>query len=332
MRTSSAAGATVYVALLVLAGCAGREMLPEPLARAGLPSQVELRHAPFFPQRDHQCGPAALATILVAADVPLRPDELVAEVFVPDRRGSLQAELVAATRSRDRLPYLVSPDLSSLIAQVAAGRPVLVLQKTGAGPWPGWHYAVLVGYDLARDMLLLRSGTEPRLEIRMPQFLATWDRAGRWALTALEPGSMPAAADYARYMEAAAGLEAVGRNEAAALAYEAAARYWPGEALPQLGLANLAYAQGDLAGAERGYRAAIDRERGDAVARNNRATVLLRMGCPAAADREIDAAAILAADGPHTAAVAATRREIGSTGVVDGPGCPPDAAPAHSGS
>jgi tetratricopeptide (TPR) repeat protein len=330
MRISSAAVAPACAALLALAGCAGREMLAEPLARSGLPPQVELRDAPFFPQRDYQCGPAALATILVAAGVPVRPDELVAEVYLPGRRGSLQAELVAATRSRDRLPYLVTPDLSSLIAQVAAGRPVLVLQKTGAGPWPGWHYAVVVGYDLARDVLLLRSGNEARLEIRTPDFVATWERAGRWALTALEPGSMPAVADYGRYMEAAAGLEDVGRTASAELAYEAAAREWPGQSLPQLGLANVAYARGDLAGAERNLRAAIERERGDLVARNNRAAVLLRMGCPAAARREIEVAASLATDGPHVAAVAATRREIGSTGVVDRPGCPPDTATAHS--
>jgi tetratricopeptide (TPR) repeat protein len=260
------------------------------------------------------------------------PDELVADVYVPERHGSLQAELMAATRSRDRLPYLVAPDLFSLLAQVAAGRPVLVLQKTGAGRWSGWHYAVVVGYDLARDMLLLRSGTERRLEMRMPRFVATWDRAGRWALAALEPGSIPAAADFARYMEAAAGLEAVGRSAPAALAYRAAAREWPGEALPQLGLANVAYAQGDLSGAERSLRAAIERDRGDVVARNNRAAVLLRMGCPAAARREIEVAATLVADGPHAAAVAATQREIGSAAVLDGLGCPPDAATAHSGS
>jgi hypothetical protein len=332
MRTIRVAGATACAALLALAGCAGREMLSEPLARTGLPSQAELRDAPFFPQRDYQCGPAALATVLVASGAPVSPDELVAEVYVPGRRGSLQAELMAATRSRDRLAYLMVPDLRSLLAQVAAGRPVLVLQKTGAGPWPGWHYAVVVGYDLARDVLLLRSGTEPRLEMRMPHFLASWDRAGRWALTALEPGSMPVAADFARYMEAAAGLEAVGRSAAAALAYRAAAREWPGEALPQLGLANVAYAQGDLAGAERSLRAAIERDRGDVVARNNRAAVLLHMGCPAAARREIEVAEALVADGPHAAAVAATRREIGRAAVLDGPGCPPDAATAHSGS
>ena len=39
----------------------------------------------------------------------------------------------AAARSRGRLPYLLPPSLEDLLAQLAAGDPVLVLQKTGAG-------------------------------------------------------------------------------------------------------------------------------------------------------------------------------------------------------
>ena len=113
-----------------------------------------------LPATDYQCGPAALATVLVASGAQVSPDDLVAEVYLPGRKGSLQAELIAAARSRGRLPYVLPPSLDDLLAQLAAGHPVLVLQKTGAGPWPGWHYAVVIGYDASRDRLLLRSGTE----------------------------------------------------------------------------------------------------------------------------------------------------------------------------
>ena len=90
----------------------------------------------------------------------MTPDELVPEIYLPARRGSLQVELIAATRSRGRLPYLLAPSDDALFDELAAGRPVLVLQKLGAGPWPGWHYAVLVGYDRDRRSVLLRSGTD----------------------------------------------------------------------------------------------------------------------------------------------------------------------------
>lgn len=330
MRAGRAAAMAVAALALALSGCAAHGPQLESAGPAASAPRVELVATPFFPQRDYQCGPAALATVLAAAGVPVQADDLVAEVYLPARQGSLQAEMIAATRSRGLLPYVLPPSKQSLFAQVAAGRPVLVLQKTGAGPWPGWHYAVVIGFDTVADQVILRSGTVARLEMPAARFLATWDRADRWALIAVAPGDMPASPDFARYIQAAAGLEAIGRIEAAALAYEAAAREWPGEALPWLGLANLAYARGDIAAAEQGFRAAIERAPGDPAARNNRAAVLLELGCPVAAWREIETAGVLAAGGPHAPAVAATRREIDLATAPDRAGCPHDPAPAHS--
>jgi len=324
MRPSRAARAAAIAAVLVLAGCTtGGPQLP-PVVASGLPASVELESTPFFPQQDYQCGPAALATVLVASGALVSPDELVADVYLPGRNGSLQAELVAAARSRGRLPYVLPPSLDDLLAQLAAGHPVLVLQKTGAGPWPGWHYAVVIGYDASRDRLVLRSGTESRLEMSATHFRATWDRADRWAMTVLEPGRLPARADFGRYMEAAAGLESVGRLDDAEQAYRAAVQHWPGESLPRLALANIALARGDEAAAERELRAALSLAPDDVAARNNLAEVLRLMGCPGSARREISIAARLAAGGPLAAAVASTQRRIDASSGPDGPGCPAD--------
>jgi tetratricopeptide (TPR) repeat protein len=291
---------------------------------SGLPARVELESTPFFPQQDYQCGPAALATVLVASGAQVAPDELLAEIYLPGRKGSLQAELIAATRARGRLPYLLPPSFDDLLAQLAAGHPVLVLQKTGAGPWPGWHYAVVIGYDAPRDRLLLRSGTESQLEMSATHFRATWDRADRWAITVLEPGRLPARADFGRYMEAAASLEVVGRLDDAEHAYRAAAQHWPGESLPRLALANIALARGDEAVAQRELRAALSLAPDDVAARNNLAEVLRSMGCLEAARREIAIAAKGAEGGPLAAAVASTQRRIDASSGPDGPGCPAD--------
>lgn len=330
MRARRRGGLVSCMLALALTGCAAQEPRLAQGPAPGGAARVELRDTPFFPQREYQCGPAALATLLASAGVAVQPDDLVAEVYIPARRGSLQAEMIAVTRSRGLLPYVLPPSLEALLAQLAAGRPVLVLQKTGAGPWPGWHYAVVVGYDTEGQRVVLRSGTEARLEMSAARFAATWDRADRWALVALQPGVLPAQADPGRYMQAAAGLEAVGQLEAAGRAYAAAASRWPAEPRPYLGLANLAYGRGDLAAAEQGFRAAAERAPDDAAARNNRAAVLLELGCPAAARREIDAATALAAGGPHEHTVADTRREIERAAGPDAAGCPAAHAPAHS--
>lgn len=317
-------------ATLLMAGCAVPGAARPGAGATDLPPRTELVDTPFFPQREYHCGPAALATVLAASGVAIRPDDLAADIYLPGREGSLQAELVAATRQRDRLAYPAEPTLESLLAQVAAGRPVLVLQKTGFGAWPGWHYAVVIGYDLERGRVLLRSGTEARLEQSIARFMATWDRGGRWSLVVVEPGTLPAQADLHRYMRAASELEAVGRRAAAAEAYRAATLAWPDEPLPRIGLANLAYADADLVTAERELRAAAQRMPSSVAVRNNRAVVLHAMGCSAAARSEAEAARTLAAGSPYAAEVDATLREIGRAQEGDGPRCPPGDRWAHS--
>ena len=316
--------AAALAAVLGVSGCATRAPALEPVVAAGLPSRVDLDGTPVHPQRRYQCGPAALATVLEASGSAVTPDQLGPEVFLPGRQGSLQAELVASTRNHGRVPYVLPPASDALFATVAGGEPVLVLQKLGAGPFPGWHYAVLVGYDTAASVVLLRSGTTRRKTMPAYQFLATWERAGRWAMVALRPGALPPAPDFASYMTAAAGLEAVGRPADAQLAYEAAAREWPDRALPQLALANLAVARGDLEGAQRGFSAAVRLDPADAAARNNRAEVLRRMGCVTAARREAERARAAAAGGPLEASVASTARQVADMPPGDAPGCPLD--------
>jgi hypothetical protein len=310
------------LAALALAACAGTgPQLADYTTDAVLPRRVELDDTPFFPQREYQCGPAALATLLSASGAATTADELVDAVYLPGRKGSLQPEIVAATRARGRLPYVVPPKVEPLLASLAAGEPVLVLQKLGAGPWPGWHYAVLVGYDLDANAVVLRSGTERRLEMSAQKFLWSWDRAGRWSLLALAPGELPPQADASSYLEAAAGLEAVGRTEDAGIAYRAARDAWPKSALPHLGIGNLAHARGDYATAAREYRAASDLDSSDPVAAHNLAENLLMIGCPDKAKALIETASRLAGSGPFASQVSATAAEIARETARDRPEC-----------
>ncbi len=160
--------------------------------------------------------------------------------------------------------------------------------------------------------------------------MATWIRAARWAMVAIEPGTLPADAELHRYMRAASELEAVGRRESAVDAYRAAALAWPDDPLPRVGLANLAYARGDLTSAERELRVALDHSPTDPVLRNNLAIVLDAMGCNASARREAETARALAALGPYQAEVEATLRAINPAETADAPGCPLPERWAHS--
>lgn len=292
-----------------LAGCAASPPLAEGLSPQA-PRSIELGATPFFPQEEYQCGPAALAMLLRASGVEVEPQALTPQVFIPGRLGSLQAELIAAARRHGRLPYALASTADELIAELAEGRPVLVLQNLRASRWPKWHYAVLIGYDAGRNVALLRSGKEERLEMRWQRFAGTWHRGGRWAFTTLEPGVIPPHADASRYIEAVAGLEAAGQLRAAAASYDAAIARWPEQAHAWLGRGNVAYAEGDRPAAADAWLRAILLEPSDAAARNNLAQVLADSHCLAESHRQIERAVTLAAGTPLAGAVEQTRVKI----------------------
>ena len=267
----------------MLAGCASGPPLRD---YEVAPARVELGNTPFFPQDAYQCGPAALATVLAANGVTVSPDALAPHVYLPGRRGSLQAEIVAATRRYGRVPYILAPNLQALLTEVAAGTPVLVMQNLGLKMLPQWHYAVVIGYDAPADALVLRSGTDKRLEMNRVRFQGTWARAGNWAMVAVLPSSPPPTANPVDWLRAASDFEQVGQPELGLRAYAAAADRWPEEPLGWQALANARYAQGDLSAAEAALRRALQLAP-SAAAHNNLAHVLHERGCVAAARTEL---------------------------------------------
>lgn len=242
-----------------------------------LPRQAERRDAPFHPQEEYQCGPAALATTLGAAGIRRTPEALKDEVYVPARKGSLQPEMLAAARRSGTVAYVIRPEAQALLTEVAAGNPVLVLQNLRFDWFPQWHYAVVVGYDLDAGTVALRSGREERLLMDLAAFDRTWARSGRWAFVAVPPDRLPATAVEQNYVMAAVALERVS-PEGAEKAYHSALDAWPGNLIARIGLGNAAYRRGDLPGAEAALRRATADHPQSADAWNNLAQVLHEQG------------------------------------------------------
>ena len=302
-----------------------------PLRSLGLPvAQVELNGTPFFPQEDFQCGPAALATVLVADGVAVTPEALTPYVYLPGRQGSLQAEMLAVTRAHGRIPYVLKPDLNDLLAEVAAGTPVLVMQNLGLRALPRWHYAVVIGYDALADSVLLRSGADGRLSMNRRRFEGSWLRAERWAMVVVAPSAPPPTARSHDWLRAASILEALGRPAIAAEAYAAATQRWPQAPSTWLALAHGRYLLGDLAGAEAALRVALALAP-SATAHNNLAHVLLARGCATAAALEIARAesmdsGVLADVLERTRAAVNAAATLDANGRGDAEGCAPEDA------
>lgn len=301
--------AGVVLLLLSLAGCetAPQTRTLHSATPVGLPQRTELTDTPFFAQQHYQCGPAALATVLIANGVAVTPDQLVKEVYVPARHGSLIEEIAAAARQREMLVYPLAPALPDLLAEVAAGHPVLVFQNLGFGWLPKWHFAVVIGYDLGQDEIILRSGTTTRWVTTLSTFERTWQRAGYQALVITLPGRIPASAEPLRFLQAASELDTTGNPDAALAAWQAAATHWPDNPLAWMALGNHAYSEKNYPLARNAFIQVTQLTPADPNGWNNLAYSLLGDGCPQQARNAAQCALDLA---PGDQNVRATGHEI----------------------
>ncbi len=310
-RARRLAGAVLMAGALALSGClsgcasvwrppqtAALEADPAAVQRAGLPEQVELTALPFFPLTDaaqaRHCGPQALATVLQPLGLPADLPTLTQAVYLPERGGSLQIEMLAAARRSGALAVQLPGRLDALLLELAAGHPVVVLQNLGLN-WgeslarrlgitalARWHYAVVVGYDRERHELILRSGNEARQVLPWSTFEYTWARGGHWAMAVLPPDELPLTGTQASAIDAALGLERVAPPATAVTAWRTVLARWPLNLTAAIGLGNSLYANGQIDEAARAWSDAA-RRHDSAVAWNNLAQLeLARARWPAA--------------------------------------------------
>jgi tetratricopeptide (TPR) repeat protein len=266
--TTRAILALALVCSLAGSGCL-RRILPQP--RPAEP-KATLISVPYVEPRTDECGPASLAMMLQWSGLAVDAEALAPALMAEEKSGALQISLVAETRRQGRLAYPIA-GTEELLRELEAGHPVLVLQNLGLSWLQYWHYAVVIGADRERQVMVLHSGKDASREVEFAIFDRTWERAERWGLVILPPTQLPATATEPRVVDAAVGLERAGRNDAAALAYRSALKRWPVSLTAWIGLGNAEFAGGDLSAAEQAFRLASELHPRSAAARNNLAYV-----------------------------------------------------------
>jgi hypothetical protein len=254
------------LALPCVGGCAALSPTPqsdafERAAPSALPGRAELEAVPFFAQTPYHCGPAALATVLVHGGwANVTPESLAEQVFLPAREGALQVEMLAAARRAGAVPVVLPGELAGVCAEIADGRPLVVLQNLGLAIAPRWHYAVAVGYDRTARQIVLRSGTTRREVMPFALFERTWARGAHWAVAAMRPGAWPLTVREADAVDAAVGFERAAASPALrAQVFDSLLARWPDNLPALIGQGNARAATSDWLRAAQSFERAAQR-------------------------------------------------------------------------
>lgn len=202
--------------VLSLAGCAG-SVSPQ-IQR--LPERVELSGT-FYRGDAYQSGPQTLASLLSQQGVVITPGLLDKPLHLPGAEAQLQQNMQKLAREYGMVVYPLDSNLPALLAQVAAGYPVLLRFTEGSAFWKEPRYAILSGYNRHKQTVLLRAGMNRRLLMDFKSFESAFESAGGWAVLIQAPTQLPANVDRQRWLKAANDLAQAGQEEAAARATKA---------------------------------------------------------------------------------------------------------------
>jgi len=196
---------------LGLAACSGH-----PSRLAGLPERVELNGVPTFRSEAYLSGPSALASMLSQQGIVMTPGLLDKPLHLPGGEADLERNMQVLAREYGLMVYPLDNQLTAVLAQVAAGYPVMA--RINPSFWSGTRYVVVVGFNQQKSTVLLRSGMDRRLLMSFSDFESAWKSAGNWAILTQRASQLPANVDAQRWQAAANATAQAGQEQAAAQA------------------------------------------------------------------------------------------------------------------
>jgi tetratricopeptide (TPR) repeat protein len=200
---------------------------------------------PFISQEEHMCGPSVLkmATSFSAPTYSLA--EIEKMTFREDAQGTFQSDILSAARRMGLTPYRVNTT-AEMWKQIREERPVIVFQNLGLSWLPAWHFSLLVGYDAAKDRVIMHTGHEAYQSIGLSRFMGTWERGEKWSYVVTSPEDVPTNARFEDALENAMLLEKMENLNAAQSVYAVLSTRFPDRFEPHLGLAQIHYARKNL--------------------------------------------------------------------------------------
>lgn len=250
-------GILLIILSLLLSACTSVTIpTKETLKQHNISDYHIIENVPVIQQKEHYCGPAALATLIQHSGLSLSQDEAAEMVYTQGRKGTFQHDIISAIQ---RLNLLAVPVRTStdLMIEIADNHPVLIFQNLGLSWYPMWHYSVITGYDLGEEDFYIHDGRNPAHWRSMYALLRTWKKTENWGYIAVKPGTIPKTATLEELLQSTAQLEVAGFLESAKTSYKAMIDHFPNAYAAHFGLGNVAMAQDDPKSAEKHYQDAL---------------------------------------------------------------------------
>ncbi len=253
-----------------------------------------IKNVPFYPQQQFFCGPTTLSQTLNFYGHSTTPEDIAPNLFIPEREGSLQLEMISAARYYGLLPYSTNSDLQTLFALIDDNVPVIVFQNVATSWFPMWHYALVIGYDQIEQKVILHTGETQAHEMSYELFERVWQRGNYWILALLGPEQTYPYLDSFIYTQSAHDMITVGLTEPALKHLSNATKTWPQKWLSYFLLGNHYLNLSDEAAKwfSRGFEHASD----NPEYLNNYGYALVQEGCITTAKKLITTALSISPD------------------------------------
>ncbi len=137
---------------------------------------------PFNPQEDYYCGPSSLASVMQFYGRNISQHEIAKEVFKRDLGGSIALDLMLFARKMGFRGEIIEGDMEIIKSKIESGQPLIVLLDIGWFFYSRPHFAVVVGYDSEKNMIIVNSGRNREQEYEREEFIRIWKKMGNLIL------------------------------------------------------------------------------------------------------------------------------------------------------
>jgi hypothetical protein len=163
----------LFCFFLVLSACASSSSV------AGHGSKI-IGNIRFFPQEDHQCGPASLAGVLDYWGLHISPEEIAGEIFSKSAGGTLNLDMGLYAQRKGCYSLAYSGGMADLREKIDAGYPLVVMVDNGISVWQVIHFMVVTGYN--EDSVIVNSGKREHEVVDNDRFIKSWSKTNYWSL------------------------------------------------------------------------------------------------------------------------------------------------------